>query len=85
MLRLFTCENVLSRNPLIWHRCNWAVAGLLYIMDYQTLHILTKFVTGRFLLLPSQPSEYVHLSVIFILLSKYYAFPTMLVPVIDFP
>jgi hypothetical protein len=59
-----------SRNPLTWHRCDWTVAGLLNILDYQTLPILTKFVIRKFLLLHRQPAEHVHLSVIFILLSK---------------
>lgn len=67
-----------SRNPLIWHRCKWTGVGLLNIMDYFTLPILTKFVTESFLLLHSRTSEYVHVSVIFILLLKVYAFLTFL-------
>jgi hypothetical protein len=74
-----------SRNPLIWHRCDWKGAGLLNILYYCTLPILTKFVTGSFLLLHSRVSEHVHMSVIFILLLKDYAFITFLGPVMDFP
>lgn len=74
-----------SRNPLIWHRCDWTGDGLLNRVDYCTLPILTKFVTESFQLLHSQTSEYVHVSFIFILLLKDYAFLTFLGPVMGFP
>jgi len=33
---------------LIWHQWDWIGAGLLNIPDYQTVTILTKFLTGNF-------------------------------------
>jgi hypothetical protein len=46
-----------SRIPLIRHRQNQTDARLSNILDYQAVQILTKFLTGNFLLLCSQPSE----------------------------
>ena len=83
MLRLFNVKTYYSINPLIWHKCNWRGARLLNILDYQTLPILTKFVTGSFFV-TSQPAiractlvSYFHL--------KDYAFVTFVGPVMDFP
>jgi hypothetical protein len=73
-----------SRIPLIWHRCDWTGARLLNILDYQTVPILTKFFIDNFLLLHSQPSEHVHLSVILISSLTDFAFPIILGPVTDF-
>ena len=40
-----------SRIPLIWHPWDWTGARISNILEYQTVHGVTKDLTGNYLLL----------------------------------